>query len=281
MKILRCCKLNLMQWRINPKYPAVFAFLALYLWFQLHGYVNFCQDMGYPVRPWLFPLLPGTTVAFMPMYLAFVLLISDAPFLNRQQQFVLQRVGKRTWAAGQLLYLFLTCVIYTAALWLLSWVFLLPVLEWKDGWGPLLTTVATESLHDGYRMMALDYGCMQNVTPIAATAWVASVMVGISFLMGEIMILCNLWLKKGVGAVVVSGFTLLPLIIQILFYKSSISALLWISPLSWLNRGLMGHTNRNLPSYSYAVGVTVGLSALLGVVLIATIHRLNLETDKE
>ena len=53
MKILRCCKLNLMQWRINPKYPAVFAFLALYLWFQLHGYVNFCQDMGYPVRPWL------------------------------------------------------------------------------------------------------------------------------------------------------------------------------------------------------------------------------------
>ena len=57
--------------------------------------------------------------------------------------------------------------------------------------------------------------------------------------------------------------------------------MLWISPLSWLNRSLMGHTNRNLPSYSYAVGVTVGLSALLGVVLIATIHRLNLETDKE
>lgn len=282
MKILRCCKLNLMQWRTNPKYPAVFAFLALYLWFQLHGYVDFCRDIGYPVRPWLFPLLPGTTIAFMPLYLAFVLLISDAPFLNRQQQFVLQRVGKRAWAAGQLLYLFLACVIYTAALWLLSWVFLLPVLEWKDGWGPLLTTVATDHLHDGYRMMPLLYQCMQNITPLNATIWVASMLVGVSFLMGEIMILCNLWLKKGTGTVVVSGFTLLPLIIQIVFYKTTnVKMLLWISPLSWLNRSLMGHTNQNLPSYGYAVGVTVGLSILLGIVLIATIHRCNLETDKE
>ena len=39
-------------------------------------------------------------------------------------------------------------------------------------------------------------------------------MVGVSFLLGEIMVACNLWLKKGVGSVVVTGFALMPYIIR-------------------------------------------------------------------
>ena len=31
MKLLRSCKLNLLQWRINPKYLAIFLYMALYL----------------------------------------------------------------------------------------------------------------------------------------------------------------------------------------------------------------------------------------------------------
>lgn len=59
-----------------------------------------------------------------------MLLVSDAPFRNRQQQFVLLRVGKGAWIGGQLMYILFTSVVFTAALWLLSWIFLLPNLEW-------------------------------------------------------------------------------------------------------------------------------------------------------
>lgn len=41
MKLLRSCKLNLLQWRINPKYLAIFLYMALYLWYVTHGYVDF------------------------------------------------------------------------------------------------------------------------------------------------------------------------------------------------------------------------------------------------
>ena len=142
MKLFRICKINLIQWRINPKYLAVALYLVLYMWNSTRGYVSYCRDVGYSIRPWLFPLLPGSPQFFLFIYIAFVLLLSDAPFRNRQQQFVLQRVGKRSWLAGQLMYLFVTCLLFTALLWLLSWIFLLPCLEWGWDWGPVLTTAA-------------------------------------------------------------------------------------------------------------------------------------------
>lgn len=112
MKLLRSCKLNLLQWRINPKYLAIFLYMALYLWYVTHGYVDFCRDVDRSIRPWIFPLLPGTPGAFITVYLGFVLLLSDAPFRSRQQQFVLQRVGKRIWAAGR-------CCICSLPVWCL------------------------------------------------------------------------------------------------------------------------------------------------------------------
>ena len=283
MKLLRLCKINFIQWRINPKYLTIFLYIGLYMWNATRGYVEYCRDVGYPIRPWLFPLLPGSRRFFLYIYMAFVLLLSDAPFRNRQQQFVLQRVGKRSWIAGQLAYLFLTCLIFTAVVWLFSWLFQLPVLEWGMDWGPVITTVANAPPpYQEYGISGLRYGCMQGATPLEAMAWVFPMMVGVSFLLGEIMILCNLWLKKGVGNVVVTGFALLPYLLSSLVdtpYAGRM--LLWISPLSWLDRSLMGSANQGLPSYGYAAGMTVGLCILLGLVIICTIHRCNLETDKE
>ena len=132
MKLLRSCKLNILQWRINPKYAFVAMYMVLYMWYETQGFVAYSRALGYPVRPWLFPLLPCDPGNFVPIFLAFVLLVSDAPFRNRQQQFVLLRVGKQRWIAAQLLYLLFLSVLFTVFLWVLSWVFLWPNLEWVE-----------------------------------------------------------------------------------------------------------------------------------------------------
>ena len=77
MKLFRICKINLIQWRINPKYLAVALYLVLYMWNSTRGYVSYCRDVGYSIRPWLFPLLPGSPQFFLFIYIAFVLLLSD------------------------------------------------------------------------------------------------------------------------------------------------------------------------------------------------------------
>lgn len=64
------------------------------------------------------------------------------PSATGSSQFVLLRVGKGAWIGGQLMYILFTSVVFTAALWLLSWIFLLPNLAWGNDWGPVLTTTA-------------------------------------------------------------------------------------------------------------------------------------------
>ena len=51
MKLLRSCKLNILQWRINPKYAFVAMYMVLYMWYETQGFVAYSRALGYPVRP--------------------------------------------------------------------------------------------------------------------------------------------------------------------------------------------------------------------------------------
>ena len=280
MKILKCCKLNFQQWRIQPKYAICAVFLIVEMWNMLLGFGDYARAIGYPIHPWLFALLPGDMLHFSTLLLPFVLIISDAPFRNRQQQFVLQRTGKLTWLSGQLLFLFATSVIYTLFIWLLSLVFVLPSTQWGSDWGIALNTAAQTGVHGQYVQMQLSYDIMKGTTPLAATAWTAFAMIFSLFLMGEIMIVCNLWMKKGIGVGVVSAFLLLDFFLGYLVGAIP-RELVWISPFNWMDRSMLVHPNQNLPTFGYAAGALLGGSVLLGAVALMTIHKCNLDATKE
>lgn len=281
MKVLSCCKINLMQWHINPKYAMVVAYLAFYMWTLTHGFVQFSRDMGYPVRPWLFPVFPSSVNLFVPVYLSYPVLISDAPFRNSHQQFVLLRLGKRNWILGQLLYLLVLSLVFTILMWLLTWMFLLPRLEWGLDWGKIIITSAYEHLADPYGVMTIMCESIENVKPLAATAWVFFMMVSVNFLLGEITLLCNLWSKKGLGAVLTVLLILMPFIIWVLAASPyAITKLSWLSPVSWLDRTMLLHSNQNKPSFLYAAIMTSVLNLLLATVSVGTIHKCNLDTEE-
>ena len=41
----------------------------------------------------------------------------------------------------------------------------------------------------------------------------------------------------------------------------------------------MGHTNQNMPSYAYGIGMVLGLSILLGTLSIATVHQCKIDAE--
>ena len=146
----------------------------------------------------------------------------------------------------------------------------------------MTTTAVAGGQWDYNAPLILSYGCMTSATPLEATLWVAGVMIAVCFLLGEIMVVCNLWARKGAGAVVVSGFSILPLVISVFAYAPRLTKrLLWISPVSWLDRSLMGNSHQNLPSYTYGALMPIGLGIALGLLIIGTIHRCNLDTQGE
>lgn len=282
MKQLKCCKINFLQWRLNPKYFLALLFLGFNMWNCFHGFLAYAQALGYPMRPWLLAMLPGMREYFIIVMLAFVLLVSDAPFRSRQQQFVLQRIGKRNWIQGQLLYLFLVSVIFTVILWFLTWAFFLSELEWKNGWGPAIQTAAQTGAHAIYSPVAFSYEIIKNATPLEANAWCFFMMIAVCVLLGEVITLCNLWGKSGLGTAIVTGLIMLSYLLR--QFSSTVGAyrfILWVSPVSWIDRSMMGHTSQNLPSFAYGACMAAGLCLVLGGVIVGTVHRCNLETDKE
>ena len=131
MKLLRATRINLLRWSSDLKYPTVLLYIVLYM-YQLIGNIGgYARELGVKIHPWLFPFLLRNGIVICPLMLGFLLMISDAPFRNRQQQFVLLRIGKRVWMGGQILYLLLLSVVFTLLLYLLSVVYILPEISFS------------------------------------------------------------------------------------------------------------------------------------------------------
>lgn len=284
MRELRIAKLNFFHWCSDPKYPVVLLYMFLYSYNRIHDLGRLAQDIDTSINPWVFPFLPGLGAGFLPLMLGFVLLVSDAPFRTRQQGLVIQRTGKRAWLTGQLLYLLLVSIGFTVLMWVLSWLWLLPELNWDKDWGALLTMLAiNNAVPAGYEVwLEFPYAVVKNTNPLTVTAWCAGVMIAVCFLLGVIMTACNLWMKKGWGAAIIAGLTAISLIPDTSsFNPGPIRYILWVSPLNWMDYSLMGHPEQYLPSHGFAIWGPAILGLALSALLLLTIGKCNIETDKE
>ena len=173
---------------------------------------------------------------------------------------------------------------YTLLLWILSLIWILPAIEWDSGWGPVLITASKTG---GYVVhgvvMDINYALMKNSDPLEVTLWCAGAMTAVCFFLGVLMTVCNLWCKKGVGTVVVSTLVTIGVIPSL--FSSDPSPLLkllnWISPITWMDRRLMGYSEQYLPSYSYGIWMPALLGLIGSALLLMTIGKCSVETEKE
>lgn len=284
MKAVKCCKVYFLQWRIHPKYFLCMVFVILEMWQMLHGFDAYAASIGYEhLTPWILPLIPGYREQYVVILFAYLLLVSDIPFRTPQQQFVLQRVGKRSWICGQLLYLLCMSILFTFVLWVLSWIFFLPILEWTPRWGKVLTTAANASnVYVSAPPITVSSDILKNTNGLNATIWAGSMQILICFFLGALVMLCNLWTKQGIGIFLAAAIIMLSFFVR--SWASMVGFqryLLWISPVSWVDRSLMGHVNQNLPSFAYGVIMAALLCAAEAFVAIGTIHRCDISITKE
>lgn len=283
MREFQIAKLNFLHWKGDPKYLAAVLYLLLYSYNRLHGLADYASSLKTSISPWVLPFMPCLGASFLPIMLGFVLLISDAPFRTRQQRFVMQRTGKRAWIIGQLLYILAISVGFALMMWVLSWIWHLPQLEWKGEWGAFLRNAAMNGVPATYKVyMSFPYALVKNTDPVTVTLWCIGAISGVCFLLGVIMAACNLWLRKGWGAIIIAALTAISLILDVSAQNPGpIRYILWLSPLNWMDYSLMGHTEQYLPSHAYGILCPALLGLVLSLVLLLSIGKCNVETDKE
>ncbi len=282
MKIFRATRMNLMRWRDDPKYAVVAIFTIVQMWQRLGGLSEYAELLGTTIHPWVFPFLMHGGTVITPLLLAYVILIVDAPFRNRQQRYVLLRTGKRTWLAGQIVYQFILSLSFSLLILVCSIVFLIPKLSFSLEWGDFLTTISLDGLPRAYGYLSPQYSVIRGNSALEVTIRVFTTFTFSCFLLSMIVMLANLWLNKSVGAVIAMACALMPSLSQYMQTTQYVYRFFtWISPFGWADMTLLGDKTLHQPSYLYALLAPIILSGVLVLVAMLTIHKCDLDTNKE
>lgn len=279
-KAWKCCKINFLQWRANPKYLLFFVYLVLIMWGTTHGLPQYADALGYSkITPWLLPLFLRVNRVYPLLMTGFLILICDLPIRTRQQQFVLLRAGKRAWLNGQLIYLLVLCLCFSSLLWISSWFFYFPRLEWTPRWGKIIVSLLPDSHNAagpyGYLEASIDI--LKNTNGLKSTIWTLGMQTIVCFFLGLLVMLLNLTAHRGTGVFIAAGLILLSFFVRFFAgFTDKLRYLIWISPVSWIDRSMIGHANQNLPSYNCAVLMVFGLCFFLIAILHRNIHRFRI-----
>lgn len=277
MRGIKCCWHELLGWWKNPKTIASFLIVFLFVFHLLKTTRSFAKMVGIGVTPWVFPYLFTDPISLFLIELVILFVLSDVPNYDQSQTFVLLRVGKLPWMLGQLLYLAVASLIFCFAIYAFSVLCMAPYVEFSAGWGKVIGTLAQTNAAVQYGTMGYPYEIMKDYSPIHATAisfflfWLSDV------LLGEVLMLLNLFVHRGIAVTVASALILLPYLI----YFSSAYNLLKFSPMSWCNLMYINQAGSNYPSLQYAFTVLLVGIVILAIVILCCTHKRTFALQEE
>lgn len=232
--------------------------------------VQLCDSAGVNMTPF------ATVFVFNDIYYTFlstvmslgmVALCAGAPFLSQYQVQVLLRTGRKRWLRGQLVYMLILSVLYTA-FWALS-----PLLcafgriEWSGQWGKIWTTLSLTNASQELRsMLDTPYEIVGQYAPMQALALSLSLRFIYIFLLAQVVFLGNLLSRSCAG--VVAGIALSLMDYAVTLYGKN--ALLFCSPLTLTRLSMLDARNiwiNPTPAQAFVILGTITL-ALAGYILL-------------
>ena len=155
----------------NQRILMIFIIIALFIFSNLQGVLEFSQDVGIPAAPWGFPHITSDFVCQLVIMAGAVALFCDAPFESEMQKYILPRAGHTAWAVGQCMYIITLSFLYVLIVLLFSILPLLPNMRFQDGWGKIWGTLARSGgrYQYGIPFRVYDY-LIGSYTPLQATA---------------------------------------------------------------------------------------------------------------
>lgn len=274
-KIYRVYAFQMKQVRSNQRIMMIFILIAIFVFSNLQGVLDFSIDVGVSVTPWAFSHITSDYICQLVIMAGAVALFCDAPFKNDLTKYVLPRAGYTPWIVGHCMYIVALSLLYVCVVLLFSILPLLPNIQFDDGWGKIWGTLART-------IMGSQYGIPFTVDDYvigAYTPWQATLL---SFLLSWS---CCVWLglvtyffntvsNSYVGTFVAAGFVLMDITVANewlpWFYK--------ISPVTLAQlQALKGNQSLYRVTLEYALwffGVTI-VCLLVGSVVIPKIQSIR------
>ena len=201
-KVKSACAIGvrgLRKWRGNLRITLLAAYILIFILRYFIPVLKFSADVGYGVRPYLFPHFVTDLFFQTVVMLGAVMLFCDAPFMDDSSPYVIVRSGRYPWACGQVIYILLASTAYVLFIFLLSIVIVLPRIEFGETWGKVIGTLCATNKGYEYGIGWLSRGIFNVYTPAEAVGlsllltWLCTVFMGLT------MFVLNFNIHKAVG----------------------------------------------------------------------------------
>lgn len=150
-RCMRACGYSLSKLAFTPKSAVVLALLFFRMKDYYRNLRKFLLDYGETINAFgLMSNLIASAQFYLIAGIGLMLILSDAPFYDQAQQYVLARARKMPWLVGQLLCVLAAAGIFLLALLAMQHLMLWNCLDYGRGWGRAINTLARTSMADGY-----------------------------------------------------------------------------------------------------------------------------------
>ncbi len=234
---------NFRSWRRNPRIVITFA-LAFILCFLLSDkVVRFAKEYKTTmqiVEAFVWTFEDGNSVLLSSLLL--ILLFADMPFITTGTPLYLLRIDRKTWLAGQILYITITTSLYMVFILASTSLVCMSNSFIGNMWSATAAILGYSGAGHAL-LLPSEVKTMEMSTPYECMATILLLMLLYSLLMAFIMLIFNIRKGQRAGAVSVFIFSLIGLVLnpklinsvlqlpERLLYKANV-AFGWLSPLN-------------------------------------------------
>ncbi|MBQ2980892.1 MAG: hypothetical protein IJD58_02075 [Lachnospiraceae bacterium] len=265
---------NFRKWRYDCRIWIALIMVLIFIHSTTKGLSDICSYTGVQSAPWIFPFLYMPFYSKMLFFFPLVLIFSNAPFVDKNQLYVLIRAGKSKWCIGQTLYIIAASALYFIFIMAFSIVLNFDCIEFTGEWGKLLNTLANTDMNFKFQ---LDFDVEKDVinmfTPMGAMwftflhSWISGVILGFA------MFLFNMKIRGG-------GTLLASFMVVFSAVAAKNISLTKMSPVSWSTLNYIQlQNNDRLPSYGYVATSYAVLLFVLFLMILLSIKKYNFDQE--
>jgi len=288
-KIRQICSVamyNFRKWRRNPRVFITFA-LAFILCFLLSDKaVNFAKEYKTSMQimeAFIWSFEDANSILLASLLLVF--LFSDMPFITSGTPFYLMRINRKTWLAGQVLYIVLATFIYMLFILIATSVVCMSDSFVGNMWSQTAAILGYSKAGNAVALPSIVKTLEMN-TPYECMATIFLLMLLYSLLMALIMLTFNIRKGQLAGTISVFVFTLFGLILkpdlikaifklpERLAYKANV-AVGWLSPLNQATYHMHNFGYDRLPRLWQTYIIFGVLIALFFILALRSIRNYN------
>lgn len=254
---------NLRKWRTDYRVWTIAVFLFVMTLIYVDDLKRVADGLGFEMSVWIFPFMYTQFYYKVIFTIPLMMLLCDAPFVDKNQLYVMMRTTRTKWLGGQILYIIIASGIYYLFIFAISILTTIVYGDFSFEWGQLITALSYDPMLK-FEVLDISYFAFSQVvveyfTPLLACfytfvmSWITGVFLGLIIFVFNLFTDTKLW-----GIAICAIFIVLTIPARGWYLLDRFSPVSW-STLDQIDVG--GFTTH--PSLTYCICILALLIVLL------------------